>query len=326
MTDKLEPLPWFALNVGEYVKDTMRLTRDAHGAYFLLILDYYGTAKPCPDDDFILAALTKSTEAEWKQIRKMLAPFFDIRDGLWYHNRIEREMREASAKHAAGIAAAKVGAAARWEKERSAPRAPAATTHRNTVKLRKNAISNATAVPPAMPPAMPAQSDSYAHLHKHPLITGGGEAPPVEVDDLDSVGTPIPRDFLPSVENIEGAKAAGLAVAEIDAEVRKFIGTRQADGSFSHDWQGSFWVWIEREIAHRAKQAAKAPPRIEVNNTRQEPTESETARALALFAKGGPWSRHFGPEPGHIGCRVAPALIEAAGLDPKTGLKARKAS
>ena len=113
-----------------------------------------------------------------------------------------------------------------------------------------------------------------------------------------------------------------MTVAEIDAEVRKFIGTRQADGSFSHDWQGSFSVWIEREIAHRSKQKPKAAPRIEVNNV---PTEADYAHALHLFADGVQWPyKSLGPEPGHRGCKVPTALIEKHGLDPKTGM--RKAS
>jgi uncharacterized protein YdaU (DUF1376 family) len=33
-----------AANVAENVKDTMRLNTEAHGAYLLLVLDYYGTA------------------------------------------------------------------------------------------------------------------------------------------------------------------------------------------------------------------------------------------------------------------------------------------
>jgi uncharacterized protein YdaU (DUF1376 family) len=323
---KLEPLPWFAFNVGEYVKDTMRLTRDAHGAYLLLMLDYYGTATPCPDDDFILAALTKSTEAEWKQLRKMLAPFFDIREGHWYHNRIEREMREASAKHAAGIAAAKVGASARWDKERTKATQSTAPTHPRTTRARKNADRNAAGTADRMPDAVQSQSGPDAHLHKHPLITGGGEAPPApEAPDDDFQVGPIPKDFTPDPATSDVARAAGMSVAEIDAEVRKFILKRQ--GQLGDDWQGSFALWIEREIAYRAKQAAKAPPRIEVNNARVEPTEGDIDRALALFAKGGPWShRAMGPEPGQIGCRIPSKLIEAAGLDPKTGLKARKAS
>jgi uncharacterized protein YdaU (DUF1376 family) len=325
VTDKLEPLPWFAFNVAEYVKDTMRLSTESHGAYLLLMLDYYGTATPCPDDDFVLAAVAKLTPEAWAKHRKVLAPFFDIREGHWYHNRIEREMRDACAKHAASTAAAKAGAAARWGKEGTKSATPMAPRSRGTAKAPKNADRNAPAVPEALPQAMPTQSDPIAHLHKHPLITGGEKVPPApEADSELEVGL-IPKDFTPDPAISDRARAAGLSVADIDAEVRKFMLKRA--GQLGSDWQGSFALWIEREISYRAKQAAKAPPRIEVNNTRQEPTTTEIIRALALFADGGSWShKTFGPEPGQIGCRVPTKLIEAAGIDPKTGMKRRAAS
>ena len=52
-------LPWFAFNIKDYLSDTMRLTTEAHGAYLLLILDYYESEGPSPDDDFILAAIAQ---------------------------------------------------------------------------------------------------------------------------------------------------------------------------------------------------------------------------------------------------------------------------
>jgi uncharacterized protein YdaU (DUF1376 family) len=322
MTDtELEPLPWFAFNIAHYVTDTMRLTTEGHGAYLLLMLDYYATGVPCPDDDFILAALAKLPEERWKQVRKVLEPLFDVREGRWFHRRIEREMREAMLRHSASITHAKAGAAARWEKERSKPAPSAAKGSQDTARRPKRAPSNAR----ALPAASPEQSPGNAHLTLNtPLITEGGEAPP-EGDDL-GIGGPVPKDFLPNPETSDRARAAGMSVEDIDSEVRKFIGRRLGDGALSHDWQGSFAEWIEREIGFRKKAAVKAPPRVEVSN-RYVPTEAELDRALALFANNASsWSRQLGPEPGQAGCKIAPALIEKHGIDPKTGLRVRKAS
>lgn len=325
MSDKLDPLPWFAFNIGDYVKDTMRLTTEAHGAYLLLMLDYYGTGAPCPDDDYVLAAVTKLPEERWKQVRRALQPLFDVREGHWYHSRIEREMREACAKHAASIAAAKAGAAARWAVPKGTEVVRAGRRHRNTTDEARNAVRNAPAVPEALPPAMPEQSEPIAHLHIHPLITGGEEAPPAKVVDVELEVGPVPTDFTPDPATSDRARAAGMTVAEIDAEVRKFVIKRR--GQLGDDWQGSFALWIEREIAHRAKQVAKAPPRIEVNNAPYVPTEAETERALVNFSRGIPWShKTFGPEPGMYGCRISPALFEKLGLDPTTGMKRRAVS
>jgi uncharacterized protein YdaU (DUF1376 family) len=50
--------PWFPFYVGDYTRDTARLTTEAHGAYLLLMLDYWVNGAP-PDDDETLATITK---------------------------------------------------------------------------------------------------------------------------------------------------------------------------------------------------------------------------------------------------------------------------
>lgn len=309
---KLDPLPWFAFNIGEYVTDTMRLQTESHGAYLLLMLDYYARGEPCPDDDFILAAVAKLPEETWKRHRKVLAPFFDIRDGHWFHKRIEREMLEASAKHSAGIARSKAANAVRWGKEGDKSAGSTARRSQNTPVRPKRPPR----IPSSIPQGEPKESSNDPHLHKHPLITEGGGAPPPEGNiGLEGVGTPISRDFLPNPQTSDRARAAGMSVQDIDAEVRKFIGRRLSEGAFSHDWQGSFAEWIEREIAHRKKLEAKAPPRVEVN-ARYEPSEAEWDRSIRIYAKdGSKWSPNLGPEPGHGGCRAPFALLEKYGWD-----------
>lgn len=312
---------WYAFDFKDYASDTARLSCEAHGAYIQLMTDYYNSKEPLPDDDFILAAVTKLSVEQWQKHRKVLERYFTIADGVWRHTRIDREMRQASEKHAASTAAAKIGAKAKWDKERAKSGQSTAATHHRTAKPRKDAERNAV----ALPVADEAQRAPTADLDIHPLITGGEEAPAPEAPDKDFQVGPIPKDFTPDPATSDRARAAGLTVAEIDGEVRKFILKRH--GQLSDDWQGSFALWIEREISYRAKQAAKAPPRIEVNNTSHQATDAEMDRALALFAKGGPWShKAMGPEPGHLGCRVPDETIRKHGLDPKTGMKLRAAS
>jgi uncharacterized protein YdaU (DUF1376 family) len=104
------------LFIGDYLADTMRLTRDQHGGYLLLIMDYWRSGEAPPDDDDILATITKSTPSEWKKLRAILAKFFTIEDGLWKHKRIEIEMQKAAENYASKVERAKAGAAARWGK------------------------------------------------------------------------------------------------------------------------------------------------------------------------------------------------------------------
>ena len=165
---------WYAFDFKDYASDTARLSCEAHGAYIQLMTDYYNSKEPLPDDDFILAAVTKLPIEQWQKHRKVLERYFTIADGVWRHTRIDREMRQAAEKHAASTAAAKVGAKAKWDKERAKSDQSTAPTHHRTAKPRKTADRNAVALPVAQEP----QSERSADLHLHPLITGGGKRPP----------------------------------------------------------------------------------------------------------------------------------------------------
>lgn len=103
------------LFIGDYLADTMHLTRDQHGAYLLLIMAYWRNGGALPDDNLLLSAVTKSTENEWKILRKIVAPFFKIRRGAWHHKRIDAELSEAVQRFTARSNAGSKGAAKRWQ-------------------------------------------------------------------------------------------------------------------------------------------------------------------------------------------------------------------
>ena len=88
------PDTWMPLYVGDYLRDTSRLTRDQHGGYLLLIMDYWVNGPP-PDDDEQLAAIVKASPDEWKKLRTALERFFIVGAGVWRHKRIEREIEAA---------------------------------------------------------------------------------------------------------------------------------------------------------------------------------------------------------------------------------------
>lgn len=85
---------WMPLYIGDYLRDTTRLTTAQHGAYMLLIMDYWTNGAP-PDDDAVLASITKSTIDDWAKIRTAIVSKFQIEDGFWRHSRIDRELAEA---------------------------------------------------------------------------------------------------------------------------------------------------------------------------------------------------------------------------------------
>jgi uncharacterized protein YdaU (DUF1376 family) len=92
--------PWFKFFPGDYLADTRRLSQRQHGAYMLLMLDYYSTGEPPPNDDVELSRITQSDSvSDWKLIRSAIEKYFEVSDGLWRHKRIEVELAARSAEH-----------------------------------------------------------------------------------------------------------------------------------------------------------------------------------------------------------------------------------
>lgn len=87
---------WMPFFVGDYLADTMRLTTEQHGAYLLLILDYWKNGPP-PDDNEVLAHIVRLPVETWIRHRRALSPFFDVSEGQWLHGRVDAERRKANA-------------------------------------------------------------------------------------------------------------------------------------------------------------------------------------------------------------------------------------
>ena len=112
MSDDTKPDIWMPWYVGDYLKKTSRLSTIQHGAYCLLLMDYWQNG-PLPLDDEQLAAVTRLSIEEWTRVRLALMqePYFYIQDGAW-HNRKSDKLLAAAAhkiaqKSAAGRASAK---------------------------------------------------------------------------------------------------------------------------------------------------------------------------------------------------------------------------
>ena len=110
---------WMPFYVGDYLSATGRLTTEQHGAYLLILLDYWKNGAP-PDDDAVLAALARMSPSAWKKARSALIGFFEIRDGLWVQKRVEHERDRASDITEKRSEAGKASAAARAERKQKA--------------------------------------------------------------------------------------------------------------------------------------------------------------------------------------------------------------
>lgn len=86
---------WMPLYIGDYLRDTGRLTTVQHGAYLLLLMDYWINGPP-PDDNKQLAAITKCSPKVWFMMRQKLQHLFNISEGVWRHKRVDEEKRKTA--------------------------------------------------------------------------------------------------------------------------------------------------------------------------------------------------------------------------------------
>ncbi|WP_434782573.1 YdaU family protein [Ferrovum myxofaciens] len=110
-----KPSIWMPLYIADYLADTGRLTTEQHGAYLLLIMDYWRNGPP-PDNDLILANITRLNLETWKEHRSSIAKLFAIKDDEWRHKRIDFEIRTAFENSSKFSERAKTAASKRWGK------------------------------------------------------------------------------------------------------------------------------------------------------------------------------------------------------------------
>src|SRR5271155_6060648 len=96
--------------IGDYLADTMHLSTEQHGAYLLLLFHLWRRGI-LPDDDRTLGKISGLNAKAWNSHRAVLAEFFELRDGLWRHGRVERERVRIERKQQTNSQKAKSAAA-----------------------------------------------------------------------------------------------------------------------------------------------------------------------------------------------------------------------
>ena len=109
-----KPDVFMPLYIGDYLAGTSRLTTELHGAYLLLIMDYWMNG-PLPDNDAALASIARMTPDAWSIARAQLKHYFSIEDGCWKQKRVEEELAAATEKKRKAREKAKKAASARWD-------------------------------------------------------------------------------------------------------------------------------------------------------------------------------------------------------------------
>ncbi len=114
---------WMPLYIGDYLSDTTRLTTEQHGAYLLLIMDYWMNG-PLPNDERTLAQICRLTFDAWSNSSSILRAFFEAKRGRLHHKRIDAEKEAAIILASKRADKAHAAAIARWSREKGTSHAP----------------------------------------------------------------------------------------------------------------------------------------------------------------------------------------------------------
>ena len=201
---------WMPLYVGDYLSATTRLTTEQHGAYFLLLLDYWKNGPP-PNDDAVLAQIVRLSPSAWRKAKPAIMGFFAVEDGKLTQKRVDKEISKATAIAEERSKAGKEGAARRWQRN-SKP------------------IANAIALPKANVQQNDAPSQSQ------------GSNEPIASTNVDvSVGTdpPLTTDEILEAWAERMVPLGFPAVAKMTAQRSRMLKARLKDSTLD-EWMRAF--------------------------------------------------------------------------------------
>ena len=104
-------LPYMQLYIADYLADTKHLSAEEHGAYLLLMFNYWQTGKPIPKNR--LAKIARLTNERWADVEPSLREFFCDNGEEWVHLRIEEDLASVREKLTKKSAAGKASVQAR---------------------------------------------------------------------------------------------------------------------------------------------------------------------------------------------------------------------
>ncbi|BCZ75893.1 hypothetical protein [Acetobacter phage phiAX1] len=250
---------WMPIYIGDYLADTMRLSTVQHGAYFLLMMEYWRQG-PLPHDADELCAVARTDRKTWdKAIWPVLKRFFSLEeDGFLHQKRADAERAHAEDKRIKRTAAAHAKHQKdACKKDANAPANAEQTVVQNECKEGDTCASRAC--------ASPSPSPSSSLRSEEPSLRSGGASAEASLGQGVTVASKpakakracrLPENWQPSSEQIEFARENGVDPMKTAVVFRDYwIGVPGEKGR-KLDWDATWRNWVRRDTSLRSP-----PPR-----------------------------------------------------------------
>lgn len=291
---------YIPLFIGPYLSDTMHLTRDQHGGYFLLLLAYWRNGGPLPDDDILLSGIVKASPAEWRKLRPVLVRFFSVEGGLWVQKRADAEIARAIEIRAKRVAAGGKGANTRWQAD-SKPIASAMAK-----PSQKDGIE---------PLTLSSNEDRSAKADVDMAVEAYNSiAKPLGWTSCDKL-TPKRRAGLKARMG-EGGGLIGWKAAMQRAGRSPFLRGETGRGSGHESWRPSIDFFLRpdsfaklTEGGYDGPTGATRPNAGPAADPRAPDSDAKSIRRLQCFDAGEWHDLAWGPPPGSPGCLIPDRIL-----------------
>lgn len=140
--------------IGDYLKDTVFLSTEEHGAYLLMLFACWQHGS-IPNNDRVIRRITGLEADAWEKSKPILLRFFKIKGDHLYHSRVERELVSAKEKKASFSERGKKGNEARWGSLNNPSRSPLANP-----LAKKEGIPKSSPSPSPSPTSLSPESTS----------------------------------------------------------------------------------------------------------------------------------------------------------------------
>ena len=231
-------LPYIQLYVSDYLADTMHLTTEEHGAYLLIIMNYWQTGKPVAKNR--LAAVARLSNDRWISVEDSLKEMFIDTGTHWQHKRIEADLKMVNEAQEQRSKAGKASAEARKRKKRAAEKhvtKGAATPVEPP--LNENSTNKDT------------DTDTDTDIHTSVCIT--------HTHGKTQSRTEITQDWQPSQIVLDQLHRAGVPKQFAQQQITEFIGYWFVRGEM-HEWDAKFYSRVQQEWVRSQKHESCKKP------------------------------------------------------------------